>query len=84
MTRTQVHEWIDIGLELQFEYNGKGYYIGPYWNKNKVKAGIIFYEDYQDDIIAKDIDALWKSKYHGLIVGNILEAVPEDQVDGRI
>jgi hypothetical protein len=29
MTKEQVGQWIDIGLEIQFEYNGKGYCVSP-------------------------------------------------------
>ena len=85
MTKEQVSQWMDLGLEIQFEYGGKGYYMSPIWDKSKAKVGIFFCEDYQSDAVeAKDVDELWESAYRGSSVGAILDSVPEDQVDGLI
>ncbi len=76
---------MDIGLEIQFECKGKGYYMSPIWDESKTKIGVLFCEDYQSDAVeAKSIDDLWESTYRGAKVGDILESVPEDQVDGLI
>ncbi len=80
MMKESVKEWIRIGLEIEFQYNGKGYYIGPLWDKAGNKIGIMFYEYYQDEINVKDVDELWASEYRGLKVSEILNSVPEDQV----
>ncbi len=85
MTKESVKNWIKTGLELNFQFKNKGYYMCPIWDNEERIVGIDFCEDFQtDDVKAKDVDELWSSKYRGLIVGNILDAVPEDQVDGRI
>ena len=44
---------------------------------------ISFCEFYQDTLDVPDIDALWDSSYQGKKVSEILEPVPEDQIDGR-
>ncbi len=87
MTKEKVKEWIEIGLELQFEHKGIGYYMCPIWDKrNHEITGIFFCQDYHDDIClkVKDVDELWASEYRGLKVSDILDSVPEDQVDGRV
>lgn len=85
MTKESVKKWIETGLELSFKYNDKGYYMCPIWNNEGKIVGIVFCEDYQtDDVKVKDAEQLWASEYHGLIVGDILNSVPENQVDGRI
>ena len=82
--KESVKKWINIGLEAEFQYNGKSYYIGPLRNEEENKIGIMFYEYYQDEIEVKDADELRKSKYRGLKVSDILNSVPENLVDGRI
>jgi hypothetical protein len=85
MTKESVKSWIKTGLELNFQFENKGYYMCPIWDDNERIIGIVFCEDYQtDDVKVRDVDELWASEYRGLIVGDILDSVPEDQVDGRL
>lgn len=85
MTKEEVNKWMHVGLELQFEYKNKGYYLGPSFDENGKQTGIVFCEDYQDEILeAPNVDALWNSIYKGLYVSEILDSVSENEIDGLV
>lgn len=82
MTKEQLIRWIDMGLELEFDFDGTGYYVGAHWDKNNTKM-VCFYEYYNDALIVPNVDALWETTYKGINVGELLTKIPESGVGGR-
>lgn len=82
MTKEQVRKWMYTGRELEFESGGKQYSLSPFAGEDG-KMWISFCEFYQDTLDVPDVDALWDSSYQGKKVSEILEPIPEDQIDGR-
>ncbi len=84
MKKQTVADWMYRGLEIEFEYNGKQYSIGPFY-KEDGKIWYYFGQAYEDDDLEfQNIDEFWNAEYRGMKISDIFEAVPEDQVDGRI
>lgn len=82
MTKEQLIRWIDMGLELEFDFDCTGYYVGAYWGKNNTKM-VCFYEYNNDALIVPNVDALWEAAYKGINVGELLTKIPESEVGGR-
>lgn len=84
MRKEKVKEWMKIGLEIEFEHKGKGYYLGPLWSEDAKQIGVMFYEFHQEEADFQSVDAMWNSTYKGLKPSDIFESIPDDQVDGLI
>ena len=83
MTKEQFIEWMDMGLEIQFESNGIGCSICQLADENG-KAYLSFCEYNQETLDAPNAEALWDSSYKGMKVSKILSIVLESEIDGLV
>lgn len=83
MTREQFKEWMEMGLEIEFESNGINYSISQLTDAEG-KAYLSFCEYYQETLDAYDAEKLWDSTYKGKKVSDILSVVPENEIDGLV
>lgn len=83
MTKQQLIEWMEMGLEIEFESNGKQYSICHFLDDNG-NGYLSFCEHYQETLDVKNAETLWNSTYKGMKVSEILSIVPESEIDGLV
>ena len=82
MTFEQLKEYIDIGNEIEFSYNGKRYSI-TYWYPDGQEGNpwISFCEFYKETTEVKTVNELWNDVIRdGVSVGTMLSEVNADDI----
>ncbi len=82
MNFDQLKEYIQIGNEIEFNYNDKQYSI-TYWypDDNEDNKWISFCEFYKETTEVKTAEELWSNVIRdGVTVGEMLTAIDETQI----
>ena len=82
MTKEQIRSLIDQGREIEFYKGNKLFASLTYFEENK-QIYLSFCYAYQDtvDYPEGDFDKLWDTVYHGKKIGDVIESIPDVDVD---
>ena len=72
----EVNKWMHVGLEFQFEYKNKEYYLGPSFDANGKQTGIVFCEDYQDEILEVPNTDVYETQYNIRVFASLKFLIP--------